>query len=508
MRAPTPQDRLELVQLGADFAEGVDGERVLVQLRPQDLQALPPRFEAQVQPPLSGLDEHFHSLEEIEEELRQLAQQPGVELVQLGQSVEGRAILGLRMGQAEAPRWRILGAHHGDEASSSELALLLAHTLLEERSDLLEDREVWLVPVVNPDGYVSTSRNNANEVDLNRNYSHEWKDTVFSGEAPFSEPEVRAVRRLSAYAPPSFGLSLHSGAENIGYPWNHTKTDTPDEGGLLELAEVYGEACEQPGFYVTNGADWYVTYGDTNDWSLGLQGSWDFTLEVSQTKSPDEDTLQEALEHHLPATLALLEQSPRARGRVVDASTGRPIPAELSLDRDSSPWVTDPETGRWARWLDTGVYTLSVSAPGYLSQEVELRVHASEPGELELELQPGALQEQALEPALVSRSEEQVWLQAPGSPQSLMFSRPGFDPLEVEHTDQGYLLDPSLLAAGAWTVSSVGGPGPEASSSATPRAAPPSPRFPWTSTSNCGVRASAWAPGPGCCTGPTGRCSR
>jgi hypothetical protein len=455
VEAPTQADREELAELGADFAEGSDGARVLVQLRPQDLERLPARFGAQrVQPP-AGLAEHFHDPDEVEAELRRLALRDGVELVRVGESVEGRALWALRMGNPEGPRWRVLGAHHGDEASSSELALAVAAALLEEPAwqGLLEELEVWILPVVNPDGLLSASRNNANGVDLNRNYAHQWRDSVFSGEAPFTEPEVRAIRAYSSYLPPTLGLSVHSGAQNIGYPWNYTRTDTPEEAGLLALGETYGQACAQPDFYVTNGADWYITYGDTNDWSLAAHGVWDFTLEISDTKSPDASGVESALGQHLPAVLALLEQAPRAHGRVTDAETGRPLEARLSLDRDSSPWVSDPVSGRWWRPLDTGVYSMRVEAPGYVSQDLELRVHASDDSQLDVQLLPGDLQEAPLSPSLVSRAEDQVLLQAPGDPDSLMLSRPGFDPVEVERTNQGLLVDTSKLEAGPWTVS-------------------------------------------------------
>lgn len=122
------------------------------------------------------------------------------------------------------------------------------------------------------------------------------------------------------------------------------------------------------------------------------------------------------------------------------------------LDRDSSPWLSDPVSGLWWRPLDTGVYTLSVQAPGYLTQEVELRVHASEDSALDVRLQPQALQEQALSPSLVSRWDGLVALELPGDPERLTLSRPGFDPLEVERSDQGLLVDTSLLEAGPWTV--------------------------------------------------------
>ena len=120
----------------------------------------------------------------------------------VGHSVEGRAIEAVWIGQrpeSGAPVHRILGAHHGDEYPSFEVALAAAEALAAgDGSDpaitaLLDAVTIWIVPYVNPDGVQAALRFNANGVDLNRNYDFPWNpDEYHPGPTAFSEPETRA----------------------------------------------------------------------------------------------------------------------------------------------------------------------------------------------------------------------------------------------------------------------------------------------------------------------------
>ena len=221
----------------------------------------------------------------------------------------------------------------------------------------------WVFP--HADGVDRVSRRNANAVDLNRNYGFEWSsEATGSGPAPFSEPETRAVRALSALAPFGAGLSAHAGATNLGWVWNHTHEPPLDEPLVARLAEVYAEACSQPGFYVTNGADWYPTNGDTNDWSYGVHGTLDFTLEVATDKHPDSALVPELLDHHRDAVLGFLAASSVSHGVVRDRATGLPLPATVHLDA-GQPLLTG-WSGRWGRPVDDrSEGAISVSAHGF-----------------------------------------------------------------------------------------------------------------------------------------------
>ena len=320
-------------------------------------------------------EEGFELMEEL------AASDNNAGLQQWGESHQGRPILALWIGQPPefgAPSVRIAGAHHGDESSSYEVALSVAETLLSSPpgntaiADLLASTTVWVIPYVNPYGVADFTRQNAVGVDLNRNYGFEWSAQAFqAGDAPFSEPEVQAIRDSALLTVPYTSLSLHSGATNIGYPYNYTFDDTAEEQLMQELCDVYADEVDNPSFYVTNGADWYPTTGDTNDWSYGTYGGMDYTVELTAAKTPPLRVLTEQVQDHTGAVLQWLAQAPDVVGTVRDADTGEPIAARLVVTNGRSdtsvPFYANALSGQFARYLAVDDAVLRISAPGYAS---------------------------------------------------------------------------------------------------------------------------------------------
>lgn len=378
-------------------------------------------------------------------------------LVRLGTSIEGRPIDALWLGQppeSGAPAYRILSGHHGDEWSAFEVALATAHALAAgdgpdpQLTGLLDQATIWIVPYVNPDGVVASTRWNARGIDLNRNYDYAWTASEFlAGSSPFSEPEVRAVRTFGHWVQPVLALSLHSGAANFGWVWNHTTLPAADAAELEAEAERYAAQTSMPDFWITNGADWYVTHGDTNDWAYGRHGVWDSTLELTEDKSPPAPEIAGFVDAHLPAMLDFVSLLPDHSGRVISAASGLPVDASVTLlDGDGPtgrPFRTEPGTG-WFHRISRGTPTdLFVSAPGYRDTTASV-------GTPEIVLQPLDLREAIVLPApaiagdrleLPESLEGPVTLRQPGHP-------------DVDTTASSGILDlePASLAAGAWTV--------------------------------------------------------
>lgn len=74
--------------------------------------------------------------------------------------------------------------------------------------------ELWLVPVLNPDGLAAQTLGNAHGVDLNRNFPYHWRDldgsgTFDSGSHPLSEPESRAAYQLVLRIKPRLTIWFH-----------------------------------------------------------------------------------------------------------------------------------------------------------------------------------------------------------------------------------------------------------------------------------------------------------
>lgn len=131
----------------------------------------------------------------------------------IGQSVKGRDITAWRLGTpASKKKVLLLAAMHGNERGA--VATLRA---LRDGAPI-EGADIWVVPVVNPDGYARNTRQNARGVDLNRNFSASWKKAggaTSSGRRAFSEPESRAVRRFADRIDPTYTISFHQPLDGI-----------------------------------------------------------------------------------------------------------------------------------------------------------------------------------------------------------------------------------------------------------------------------------------------------
>ena len=128
--------------------------------------------------------------------------------VVIGDSVRGRPIVAWVYGTSTARRRILLiGVIHGNEPAG------LAITRAVRRQPVPGDVQLWVVPELNPDGVAADTRQNAHEVDLNRNFPYRWRyssDPTFdSGPRPASEPETRAAIRLVEQIRPAVTITYH-----------------------------------------------------------------------------------------------------------------------------------------------------------------------------------------------------------------------------------------------------------------------------------------------------------
>ncbi|MDQ6836156.1 MAG: M14 family metallopeptidase [Actinomycetota bacterium] len=125
----------------------------------------------------------------------------------LGRSEQGRPIYALRVGNPHGPRALVFGCIHGNETAGIPIARALEHVHTVD--------DVWIVPVLNPDGVVHSTRQDARGVDLNANWSSQWQpggapfDPYYGGPHPFSERETRIARRLILRVHPRVTVWYH-----------------------------------------------------------------------------------------------------------------------------------------------------------------------------------------------------------------------------------------------------------------------------------------------------------
>ncbi|MHB8470105.1 MAG: M14 family zinc carboxypeptidase [Gaiellaceae bacterium] len=125
----------------------------------------------------------------------------------LGRSVEGRAIVAHEiLGAGARVTVLVVGCIHGNE----QAGIAVANTL--ERVAPLPGVDLWIVPVLNPDGVAADSRQNAHHVDLNRNFPAGWQalsGVYDSGPHALSEPEARIAYRLLLRLRPAVSIWFH-----------------------------------------------------------------------------------------------------------------------------------------------------------------------------------------------------------------------------------------------------------------------------------------------------------
>ena len=195
----------------------------------------------------------------------------------IGQSVEGRNIFAVKISdhadRDESSTEAVVyldALTHAREPLSMEVNLYYMWWLLENYGQidlatyLVNNREIYIVPVVNPDGYVYNQQiqpggggmwrknrrpnnNGCYGIDLNRNFSLGWGtitgstndpcSNTYRGSVAFSEPETRAVRMLLDSITPAIAFSNHSFGNKLLNPLGYVDS--------VVNYEVYAELASE-----------------------------------------------------------------------------------------------------------------------------------------------------------------------------------------------------------------------------------------------------------------------
>lgn len=152
----------------------------------------------------------------------------------IGQSIQGRPIKCYRFGSGP-DTILVLASIHGNESAGTPLAWKLIDAIQKDRR-VLNGRTILIIPIANPDGYAAGTRENVNEVDLNRNFPAANRINITEyGTRPLSEPEALAIKELIETNRPARVVSIHQPLTCIDY-----------DGPGLEIAQNMARVCDLP----------------------------------------------------------------------------------------------------------------------------------------------------------------------------------------------------------------------------------------------------------------------
>ena len=243
-----------------------------------------------------------------------------------GQSHEGQDLVAVKISDnvsddEDQPEVLFVHSQHAREHLTVEMAIYLMRLLTdgygtdERVTDLVDGREIWILPNVNPDGSEydmagdtwrdwrknrqPNEGSSAIGTDLNRNWAYNWgccngssgdpSSITYRGEAPESATEVEAVadfvrsRVVGGEQQITSAIDFHTYSELILWPYGYTYDEVTDGMNREEYDthRALGEyMAEANGYVPQQSSDLYITDGSINDWLWADQGIVNFTYEM------------------------------------------------------------------------------------------------------------------------------------------------------------------------------------------------------------------------------------
>ncbi|MET4925496.1 M14 family metallopeptidase [Streptomyces sp. PSRA5] len=308
-------------------------------------------------------DSRYHNYAEMNAEINQrIAAHPNlISKRVIGKSYEGRDIIAVKISDnvtADENEPEVLFTHHqhAREHLTVEMALYLIRELgdtygTDSRvTNAVNNREIWIVPDVNPDGgeydiatgtYRSWRLNRQPNsgssrigTDLNRNWAFQWGCCGGSSSTPGSEtyrgpraesaPEVKVVadfarsRVVGGKQQLKAAIDFHTYSELVLWPYGYTKADTAPGMTLDDrnaFAAVGGKMAASNGYTAEQASDLYITDGSIDDWLWGNQKIFAYTFEMYPGSSggggfyPPDEVIERETSRNRDSVLQLLENA-------------------------------------------------------------------------------------------------------------------------------------------------------------------------------------------------------
>ncbi|HIP37404.1 MAG TPA: T9SS type A sorting domain-containing protein [Crocinitomix sp.] len=186
--------------------------------------------------------------------------------------------------------------HHAREPNSLMQTIFFMWYLLEnygtdqEVTYLVDNTEMYFVPMINPDGYVQNETTNPSGggmhrknkravgtsnpgVDLNRNYAYHWNEAgtspdvnndTYAGPNAFSEPETQAIKWFCENRNFEFALNAHSYSNLLLFPIGWSTTEYAADHDYFQAFSSHQVLFN--GYANQKATDLYPAAGDSDDW--------------------------------------------------------------------------------------------------------------------------------------------------------------------------------------------------------------------------------------------------
>ena len=319
--------------------------------------------------------------------------------IDCGTLASGRKLMFCRINNGEPdgkPKFLYTSTMHGDELTGMMLMLRLIDELCTSDDprilNLIDQLDIFISPCTNPDGtyhggnssVYGARRNNANDVDLNRNYPD-----FDNGPHPDNheyQPETLWMMELAEQYPFTMAANFHGGSEVLNYPWDTYQPLHPDDEWWQLVCHEYADLTHEhdtmymSGFDngIVNGYVWYPIYGSRQDYMNYYAQCREVTIECSIPYTPNPSTMPMYWTYNHESMLRYMEQCLYGiHGTVTDSVSGTPLEAEVTIlthDHHGSAVSSHLPAGDYHRPIKGGTYEVTYSCEGYYPKTLTLTV--------------------------------------------------------------------------------------------------------------------------------------
>jgi carboxypeptidase T len=344
-------------------------------------------------------DSNYHNFNEMTAEINQaVSDHPGIlRKTVIGSSYEGREMVALKISDnvaTDEDEPEILFTHH--QHAREHLTVEMALYILSEFTDkygtdtritnLVNSREIWIIPDLNPDGGEWDIRNGSYSgwrknrqpnsgssnvgTDLNRNWPYQWgccggssgttSSETYRGASPSSSPEVTNVisfvrsRIVGGVQQIKTNIDFHTYSELVLWPFGYTYNDTAPGMTQAErdtFATLGQQMASTNNYTPEQASELYITDGSIDDWLWGDQRIYSYTFEMYPASAsglngfyPPDEVITAQTTRNRNAVLMLLDYSD-CPGRVIGLTCDGTEPPPDGPTFENTDNVNIPDVG-------------------------------------------------------------------------------------------------------------------------------------------------------------------